>query len=196
MSLQQDHLLDRLKKLPSEIRLLIEKRIELYMIEFGEKFSYGFSKAVASVVSILVFLLAITFALFALAFFIGDLLDSNALGFSVVAAFLLIVGLVVYLLSPELIEARVKDRIASAFLDDYQSLSEKSKTPFPTETPSTLNKNSGNQASDLQDKLGPSNPKNGQNVTSASKNLDVDHELNSDYEPESSAHTIKNLNIN
>jgi hypothetical protein len=183
MSLQQDHLLDRLKKLPNEIRLLIEKKIELYMIEFVEKFSNGFSKLLASIVSFLVFLLGITFALFAAAFFIGELLDSYALGFFAVAVFILIVGLVVYLLSPELIESGVKNRIIRAFLDDYQSSTKKSTSPFSSEPPSA---NFGDQGSSSREK----------SVHSEPKNKNIDYELNTNYEPESSAHTIKNININ
>jgi uncharacterized membrane protein YqjE len=196
MSLQQDHLLDRLKKLPNEIRLLIEKKIELYMIEFVEKFSNGFSKLLASIVSFLVFLLGITFALFAAAFFIGELLDSYALGFSAVAVLILIVGLVVYLLSPELIESGVKNRIIRVFLDDYQSSTKKSTSPFSSEPPSATTINSANQQSGSQEKSVSSNPKNGQRITNEPKNGIVDYELNTDSETESSAHTIKNININ
>ncbi|HAC15460.1 MAG TPA: hypothetical protein DCE78_05875 [Bacteroidetes bacterium] len=181
MSLPQDHLLDRLKKLPSEIRLLIEKRIELYVIEFGEKFSNGFSKAIASILSFVVFGLAIIFALFAAAFFIGDMLDSYAIGFSVVAAFLLVVGLVVYLLSPELIEVKVRESIASVFLDNDNPNSETTKFLNAAQINSTdTPKNSVS---------------NGQNQTSGSKNEVFDNEL-TEWESESSAHTIKNTNIN
>jgi len=116
MTSPQDHLLERIKKLPAEIRLLIEKRVELYLIEFGENVSKNAGKAIAGIISGLVFLLAIIFALIALSFFVGEVLDSTASGFAVVAALLLVIGLIVYLLSPELIEARFRDSIASAFL--------------------------------------------------------------------------------
>jgi uncharacterized membrane protein YqjE len=117
MTTPQDHLLDRIKKLPTEIRVLIEKRVELYVIEFGEKLSKNAAKTIASLISLGVFLLAMIFALIALAFFVGDVLDSTAAGFAVVAALLLVLGLVVYLLSPELIESRLRDSIASSFLE-------------------------------------------------------------------------------
>lgn len=116
MSSHQDHLLERIKKLPAEIRLLIEKRVELYVIELGENLSRSVAKAIGSLVSITIFGLALVFALIALAFFVGEVLDSTAAGFAVVAALLLVVGLVVYLLSPELIESKLRDSIASAFL--------------------------------------------------------------------------------
>lgn len=116
MTSPQDHLLERIKKLPAEIRLLIEKRVELYVLEFGENVSKNAGKAIAGIISGLVFLLALVFALFALAFFVGEVLDNTAAGFAVVAALLLVVGLVVYLLSPELIESRFRDSIARVFL--------------------------------------------------------------------------------
>lgn len=137
MTSPQDHILERIKKLPAEIRLLIEKRVELYVLEFGENVSKNAGKAIAGIISGLVFLLAIIFALIALAFFVGDILDSTAAGFAVVAALLLVAGLVVYLLSPELIEARFRDSIASAFLgatkDDTTTASRPKELPRNSE---------------------------------------------------------------
>lgn len=182
MSSTQDHLLDRIKKLPGEIRLLIEKRIELYMIEFGEKFSQGFAKAVAAIVSILVFGVAIIFGLFALAYFIGDLLDSYASGFAVVTALLLVISLVLYLLSPELIEEKVHERIASVFLDDAQSESSSMKTPRNSQT-SAIDTSSEKNNIVQQDSL----EKNGELA---------DSDLNEESESQSTTHTIKNINLN
>jgi uncharacterized membrane protein YqjE len=119
MTSPNDHLLDRIKKLPVEVRLLLEKRIELYVIEFGENVSKNASKVISGLVSGLVFVLALVFGLFALAFFVGHVLNSNAAGFAVVSALLLVFGLVVYLLSPELIESRLRDKIASVFLGPH-----------------------------------------------------------------------------
>lgn len=138
MTSPQDHILERIKKLPAEIRLLIEKRVELYVLEFGENISRNVGKALAGIISGLVFLLAIIFALIALAFFVGDILDSTAAGFAVVAALLLVVGLVVYLISPELIEARFRDSIANAFLgatkDDSMPESRSKQLPKHSES--------------------------------------------------------------
>lgn len=140
MTTPQDHLLDRIKKLPTEIRVLIEKRVELYVIEFGEKLSKHAAKTITSLISLGVFLLAMIFALIALAFFVGDVLDSTAAGFAVVAALLLVLGLVVYLLSPELIESRLRDSIASAFLDTNTESQPPSDSPrLLKDTKSTTN---------------------------------------------------------
>lgn len=117
MSVHQDHIIDRIKKLPAEIRLLIEKRIELYIIEFGEKLSQSASKAIAGLISGLVFAVAIIFGLVALSLFIGDMLESYAAGFGVVTVLLFVLALVVYLLSPDLIEHRIRDSIARSFLE-------------------------------------------------------------------------------
>lgn len=117
MSAQQDHIIDRIKKLPAEIRLLIEKRIELYTIEFGDKLSRSASKAIAGLISGLVFTIALIFGLVALSLFIGDLLQSYAAGFGVVTVLLFVLALVVYLLSPDLIEHRIRDSIARSFLE-------------------------------------------------------------------------------
>jgi uncharacterized membrane protein YqjE len=133
MAPQHDYLIDRLKKLPTEIRLLVEKRIELYVLEFGEKLSKNVAKILANLVSVLIVVLAVVFALIALSLFVGDVLQSSAAGFAVVAALLLVCALVVYLLSPDLLEQRFRNSIASAFLDSDEESS--SQTGEATRNP-------------------------------------------------------------
>lgn len=120
---EQQNLLERLRKLPSDVRKLIEKRIELYVFEFGDKFSVEAARIISNLVTIIILAVALFFLLFAASFFIGDLLGNTAAGFAVVSVLLLVLSLVIYLLSPELIEAKVRTSIARSFINEKNVVS-------------------------------------------------------------------------
>jgi|GEM_PF-5797387 len=113
--------LDRLKQIPVDMRAYVEKRLELVALETGEKIANIFAKTASTVATTLIALMALLFFLLAAGFFLGDLLDSYAMGFGVVALFLAVFALVVYLLAPEAIEDKVRERIAREFLNDNRS---------------------------------------------------------------------------
>jgi uncharacterized membrane protein YqjE len=117
MQQEQDKINDRLKRLPADIRQIIEKRIELYVFDFGDKFSTKFSKIVSKSTTLIILLLGLVFLLIAVAYFLADLLDNTSLGFLVVAVVLFVFALIVYILSPELIENKVRESIAKSFMD-------------------------------------------------------------------------------
>jgi Zn-dependent protease with chaperone function len=114
----QDKINERLKRLPSDIRLIIEKRIELYLFEFGDKFSSKFAKLASKSATFFILLLGIIFLLMSLAYFLAELLGSTALGFLIVAVIIFVFSLIIYTLSPELIEHKVRKSIAMSLLDD------------------------------------------------------------------------------
>jgi len=103
------------------MRAYVEKRLELVALETGEKIANIFAKTASTVATTLIALMALLFFLLAAGFFLGDLLDSYAMGFGVVALFLAVFALVVYLLAPEAIEDKVRERIAREFLNDNRS---------------------------------------------------------------------------
>jgi uncharacterized membrane protein YqjE len=124
MSQEKDYLKDRLKTLQYDVRQLVEKRIELYLIEIGERFSNFVGKSTSKLVTIIVILLATVFLLIALGFFLGTLLDSDALGFALVATFLFVLALAVYVLGPKLIGANVAKSITEQLLDEKSDKNE------------------------------------------------------------------------
>jgi hypothetical protein len=102
------------------MRQYVEKRLELFMIETGEKLANVLAKGSSVLVTGLIALMGMLFLLLALAFFLGDLLGSMALGFSIVGVLLFTVALIVYLVAPEAIEENVRRRIADQFMDKPQ----------------------------------------------------------------------------
>jgi uncharacterized membrane protein YqjE len=120
----EDSISERLKRLPSEVRIIVEKRIELAMLDVGEKLSATSGKAVTSLLLLLVVGFAFLFLLIALAIFLGDVLRNPAGGFMLVAVFLFITAFFAWRLLPNLIERKVKNSLLDTILK---------KTPEPNE---------------------------------------------------------------
>lgn len=120
----EDSISERLKRLPSEVRIIVEKRIELAMLDVGEKLSATSGKAVTSLLLLLVVGFAFLFLLIALAIFLGDVLRNPASGFMLVAVFLFITAFFAWRLLPNLIERKVKNSLLDTILK---------KTPEPNE---------------------------------------------------------------
>jgi uncharacterized membrane protein YqjE len=120
----EESISDRLKRLPSEVRMIVEKRIELVMLDVGEKLSATSGKAVTSLLLLLVVGFAFLFLFIALAIFLGDVLRNPAGGFMLVAVFLFIAAFFAWRLLPNLIERKVKNSMLDTILK---------KTPEPNE---------------------------------------------------------------
>lgn len=127
MPQEKDPLTDRLKTLQQDVRQLVEKKIELFLIEVGERFSNFVGKSASKLVTIVFMFLATIFLLIALGFFLGTLLDSNALGFALVATLLFVLALAVYVLGPNLIGANVSKSITEQLLEEK---ADKNETSF------------------------------------------------------------------
>jgi len=117
MATPNEHFMDRIRRLPHDMRQYVEKRLELFMIESGEKLANVLAKSSSALVTGLIALMGVLFLLLALAFFLGELLGSMALGFSIVAGLLFTIALIVYLIAPEAIEEKVRQRIANQFMN-------------------------------------------------------------------------------
>lgn len=117
-------ILQRIRQIPADLRGYVEKRIELVTIETGEKLANILAKSASAIATALVVLMGLLFFLIAAGFFLGDILDSYAAGFLIVSVLLFVIALIVYLLAPEAIEYKVRERVAREFLGEKPSPSE------------------------------------------------------------------------
>ncbi|MCC5926777.1 MAG: phage holin family protein [Bacteroidetes bacterium] len=109
-------IIQRIRQIPADMRAYVEKRIELVSIETGEKLANILAKSASVLLTGIVFLLGVLFFLIAAGFFLGDILNSYAAGFLIVAVLMFILSLIVYLLAPEAIEEKVRERVSREFL--------------------------------------------------------------------------------
>lgn len=94
-----------------DIKTYIESRIELFTILIAEKVASAVSSTVQKIMGLLFLGLGALFSWIALGFFLGELLESTALGFLLAALPLLLIGLIFYKRSSNNIEEKIQSDI-------------------------------------------------------------------------------------
>lgn len=113
-----DSLAENLKRLPGELKSLVEKRIELFTLEVGERITGVIAHAIYRMTGIVFLGLGLILVLFAASNFVGDLLDSEGLGFVVVAAPVLLIGLIFFYRRPRSMVSATRDKMMHQFMKD------------------------------------------------------------------------------
>ncbi len=114
---EREPALDRLKRLPTDLRLILEKRASLFLIETGERLSAVSGRFAVAMVLGAFAGLGILFLLFALAFWMSDVLNSHAAGFFFVGGLMLILGFLAALIVPPHVERWVRASVVKALVD-------------------------------------------------------------------------------
>jgi Zn-dependent protease with chaperone function len=120
----EDLLSERLKKLPNDIRLIVEKRLALLALDLGERMSVVSGKVATGVVLGVLLAFAFLFLLVAIALFLGDVLRNPAGGFILVSVFLFVIAFFSWRLLPGMIERSTKHVVLTALLKEPPSTDE------------------------------------------------------------------------
>ncbi len=115
-----DSLINNLKKLPGEFKALLEKRIELFALEMGERISGLIAHAMYRLTGILFLSVGLILILFAASKLVGDLLGNEGLGFILVALPIVIIGTMFFLRRPRSMVMATRDKMLQQFMKDMQ----------------------------------------------------------------------------
>lgn len=85
-------LTQRLRTISVELKLFVEKRIQLAMLNVGEHFSAWVASVSQIISGAIILLLGLCFLLVALAIYLSNLLEIESIGYVIVAAMLFMVG--------------------------------------------------------------------------------------------------------
>lgn len=91
-----------------DIRKYVENRIELLSITMAEQIANGISSSIQKFIGLLFLSFGVVFLWIALGFFLGELLETQSLGFLLAALPLLLVGFMFYNQSIKNIENRIQ----------------------------------------------------------------------------------------
>lgn len=97
---ETDQLGQRLKTISADVKLYVEKRIELLLLNIGERISHVAAESIHKLIGILLLAVGAIFTLLTLAIFLGDLMDNLTLGFLSVSVLLLVLGGLSFYLKP------------------------------------------------------------------------------------------------
>lgn len=107
------------------MKLYIEKRMELLALSIGERFATLISRSMHRITGFVLLAIGSIFALFGLSIYLGTVLGDPWLGYLIVAAPFLLIGLFFIKLRPKSINRKMKNRMMeelfSNLLDDIGS---------------------------------------------------------------------------
>ena len=112
-----DQLGSRLKQLSNELREYVETRLELLVLTVGDQVSQWIAQSTQKIIGFSVIGCGLFFGMMALAIYLGDLLKNDAIGYLIVAAFLLLVGLVLFIAKPFGIAKSIQKQLMSGILE-------------------------------------------------------------------------------
>ena len=108
---------DAVKRLPGELRLMLEKRLELMALDLTEGASALFSRLLFVIMGAMLLTLAMFFMLLGLSDYLGELLDHSALGYLVTALPLLLLSVLLLGKRPRTVYLKIKSKILKQLLD-------------------------------------------------------------------------------
>lgn len=88
-----DQLGERLKHIVNELKDYVETRLELLLINISDKITFRIGLSIQKLLGFSLLGVGLLFALVALALYLGELLDSRALGYVIVSVPLLLTGI-------------------------------------------------------------------------------------------------------
>ncbi len=128
-----DQLGKRLRTITADLKLYLEKRIELTMLNIGEMVSGLMAASVQRGIGVFLLLGGVCFLLFALAIYIGNLLNSRSLGYVVVSIPLLLVGLMFLYLKPNSVFEQIQQRFEDEVIKSIEENGKGSDEPLQIE---------------------------------------------------------------
>ncbi len=84
----------KLKRIPSELLLLVEKKLELWAIQFSSAAGQKAADLISQLIGVVVLLTGVLFLLLGSAFWLNTVFQSPWMGFAVQGAFFVLVGLI------------------------------------------------------------------------------------------------------
>ncbi|MGN8225042.1 phage holin family protein [Gracilimonas sp. BCB1] len=107
----------RIKQITRELKHYVETRIELSVLNVGDKVSYLIGQSIQQLFGYAVLGLGLVFGLTALAIYLGDLLEKEWAGYAIVASPFILIGLIFVVAKPKSIARKIQQQILAEFLD-------------------------------------------------------------------------------
>ena len=120
----------QIKKVSNELKDYVETRFELLVLNISDKVTMWIGEAIQQLVGFAVLGLGLLFAMIALGFYVSELVSNQALGFAIVSAPVLLIGLIMVLIKPKGIARGIQSQFMAEVLDALDDKKEEVKTPL------------------------------------------------------------------
>ena len=119
--IKMDLIGQHIKNITKDLKDFLENRIELLILNGSEKIAKYIGLAVQQLFVLVIILLGLFFSLIGLGFYLGELLQSNAIGFSIIGGFILIIGLLLVALKPNGISKKIQNQILNDIMQELDA---------------------------------------------------------------------------
>lgn len=135
-TINMDQLGSRIKQITSELKEYMETRIDLLVLNVGEQITAWVGLSTQKVMGFFTISFGVLFASIALAIYLGDLLENQALGYLIVSVPLLLLGMIFAFSKPFGIAGSVQKQLMAGILkalEEDRSSVKKLELPEPKE---------------------------------------------------------------
>lgn len=133
-----DPLSERLRTITNELKEYIEARIDLMVLNIGEQLTKFVGDSIQKIVGYLILGTGLLFSLIALAFYLGDIMESEALGFLSVSGILLMLGVIFAFATPKSISRNIQKQMMEGVLKSIDKKSEEKLPQIPQKASNVL----------------------------------------------------------
>lgn len=109
----------KLVSLIDDLKEYVNLKIQLLKLTVAEKAAHAMASLIATIVLILLAFVVLLFGSLAVAFLLGECLNSYAAGFGIVAGFYLLIALIILLTKKKIIEKPLMDKFISLLLKKH-----------------------------------------------------------------------------
>lgn len=121
-----DELGERIKHIINELKDYVETRLELVLLNVSDKITFRIGHSIQKLLGFSLLGIGLLFALVALAIYLGEILDQRSLGYVIVSAPLLLVGIFFAFGKPKAIargiQVQMMEEIIEAMEEKVESL--------------------------------------------------------------------------
>jgi len=123
MSMKTSEISEGIKEISRDVRIYVEKRFELFSLTISEQISFILADSLQRVIGFLLLAGGFIFLWLALGFYLGELLQSNSIGFLLSSLPLLIAGFLFLKIQPVSVTKQIQSDILKQMMDTMDMIS-------------------------------------------------------------------------
>lgn len=112
-----DRIGEQFKAISGDLKLYIEKRLELLLLNIGEQISKWLAASIQKISGVILLVGGLVCLLVALAIFLGNLLGNDSLGYLIVSVPLLVLGYLLINLKPDSVLKSLQQHFESELIE-------------------------------------------------------------------------------
>ncbi len=126
-----DQLNSRIKQITSELKEYVETRLDLVVLNVGEQVTKWLGESIQKLIGFTVLGVGLFFGMIALAIYVGELIGNEALGYLIVAAPLILIGLILASAKPKGVAKSIQNQFMDGILKSIEKKEQKAIKKLP-----------------------------------------------------------------